>query len=59
MTDSTPRITWSRSPKEALAHVLNVLEKRNIKLLFSEAGIDDIFDLMAVDTSTDPIMACA
>ena len=49
MTDSTPRITRSRSPKEALVRMLNDLGNRNFKLIFSEAGIDDIFDLMAVD----------
>ena len=49
MTDSTPRITRSRSPSEALAHVLSVLNDKKYRLIFNEAGIEDIYDFMSVD----------
>ena len=49
MTDSTPRITRSRSPTEALAHVLGVLNNSKYNLIFREAGIEDIYDSMSVE----------
>ena len=49
MTDSRPRIARSWSPSEALTHVLSVLNDKKYRLIFNEAGIEDIYDFMSVD----------
>ena len=45
--------TWSKSqtPEGALGHVLSVLGKDPYAEIFEEAGIENIYDLLATDPS--------
>ena len=52
------RSTRSRTPEDALSHVLSVLENEVFERLFEEAGISTIFDLLAIDDADIKNLSC-
>ena len=58
MFSITNRCRCSQSPTGALEHVLQVLKKDKFKLLFEEAGMEDIYDFMSVEFNDLKDISC-